>query len=112
MTDKIVVLSTCETAEEADRIATALVENRLAACVNIVPGVRSVYRWKGAVEKADEFLLVIKTSRPLLEKAQAEIERIHSYDLPEAIALAVVDGSEQYLEWMNSNLGQEDEDER
>ena len=112
MTDKIVVLTTCETPEEADRIASALVESRLAACVNVVPGVRSVYRWKGAVERAQEVLLLVKTSRTLLEAVQAEIERVHTYELPEAVALPIVDGSERYLEWISSNLAQEDADER
>lgn len=104
MTDKIVVLSTCGSAEEAARVARALVEKRLAACVNIVPGVRSVYRWKDAIEDEEEVLLVIKTSRVLIDDLRAEIEKLHSYEVPEVIALAVVDGSEQYLAWMNREL--------
>jgi periplasmic divalent cation tolerance protein len=109
MTDKIVVLSTCANHDEAARIARSLVEQRLAACVNIVPGVRSFYRWKGEIEDSGELLLVIKTSRPLLSALQAEIERLHSYDLPEALALQVVDGSERYLEWLSDSLKQSDE---
>ncbi|HEX5229157.1 MAG TPA: divalent-cation tolerance protein CutA [Bryobacteraceae bacterium] len=104
MTDKIIVLSTCGSAEEAARVARALVEKRLAACVNIVPGVRSVYRWKDAIEDQEEALLVIKTSRPLMDDLRAEIEKMHSYEVPEVIALPVVDGSEQYLAWMNREL--------
>jgi periplasmic divalent cation tolerance protein len=109
MTDKIVVLSTCASAEEAQRIARALVEKRLAACVNVIPGVRSVYHWKDragkdAIEDEEEVLLFIKTSRPLLEELREEIERLHSYEVPEIIALTVVDGSERYLSWMNREL--------
>jgi len=109
MTDKIVVLSTCASAEEAQRVARALVEKRLAACVNVLPGVRSVYRWKDtagkdAIEDEEEVLLLIKTNRALLEELRGEIERLHSYEVPEVIALAVVDGSERYLAWMNREL--------
>jgi periplasmic divalent cation tolerance protein len=94
----------CESAAEADKIASALVEHRLAACVNILPGVSSVYRWKGSVERASEIILLIKTRRPLLAQVQAEIERLHSYELPELIALPIVDGSERYLEWLDQGL--------
>lgn len=104
MTDKIVVLSTCGSVEEAERLARALVEKRLAACVNIVPGVRSVYRWKDAIENEPEVLLVVKTSRPLVDDLKTEIERLHSYEVPEMIALPVVDGSEAYLQWMSHEL--------
>jgi periplasmic divalent cation tolerance protein len=104
MLDKIVLVTTCESVAEADKIASALVENRLAACVNILPGVSSVYRWKGTVERASEIILLIKTSRPLLAQVQAEIERLHSYELPEVIALQIVDGSERYLEWLDQGL--------
>lgn len=104
MTDKIVVFSTCGSVEEAGRMARALVEKRLAACVNLVPGVRSIYRWKDAIEDDEEVLLVIKTSRALMEELRAEIERLHSYEVPEVIALPVVDGSERYLAWMSREL--------
>jgi periplasmic divalent cation tolerance protein len=109
MTDKIVVFSSCANADEAGRIARSLVDRQLAACVNIVPGVRSLYRWKGKLEDATELLLIIKTSRPLLGAVQAEIEHLHSYDLPETIAVQVVDGSERYLEWLSDSLKQSDE---
>jgi periplasmic divalent cation tolerance protein len=104
MTDKIVVLSTCASAEEAGRIAHYLVEKRLAACVNVIPGVRSVYRWKDAIEDQEEVLLFIKTSRALMEELRGEMERLHSYEVPEVIALQVVDGSERYLAWMTKEL--------
>ena len=99
MTDKIVVMTACGSEDEAARIASVLVEKKLAACVNILPGVTSVYRWKGGVEKEPEVLLLIKTRRGLMGEVRREIEVHHSYELPEAIALSVVDGSEPYLLW-------------
>jgi periplasmic divalent cation tolerance protein len=109
MTDKIVVLSTCGSPEEAQRLARALVEKRLAACVSVIPGVRSIYHWrtdagKDAIEEEEEVLLVIKTSRLLLEDLRSEIERLHSYEVPEVIAMQVVDGSERYLAWLDREL--------
>jgi len=107
MTDKIVVLSACASVEEGNRIARELVEKRLAACVNLVNGVQSVYRWKNGVEESQEVLLVIKTTRALFENVRGQIEKMHSYELPEVIALPVVDGAEQYLEWIDRELGKE-----
>lgn len=104
MTDKIVVLSTCGSAEEAEKIARGLVESRLAACVNVIPGLRSVYRWRGAVESASEWLLLIKSSRDLMEKLRAELEKLHSYKVPEILALPVVAGSVSYLNWLEEEL--------
>lgn len=99
MTDKITVWTTCESRLDADKIANALVEARLAACVNIVP-VSSIYRWKGKVEHAEELLLLIKTRRPLFGKLRAALERLHPYDVPELIALPIADGLEAYLDWI------------
>jgi periplasmic divalent cation tolerance protein len=101
MTDKVVVFSTCGSAEEAAAVARALVDARLAACVNIVPGIRSIYRWKGAIEEAGELLLVIKTRRDLVARLTAELRKVHSYEVPEAIALPVVDGLPEYLDWID-----------
>lgn len=106
MTDKIVVLSTCETEEQAAQIARHLVEQRLAACVNIVPGARSIYRWKDEIEDTAEWLLVIKSRRDRLDAVRAEIEKKHSYEVPEVIALQIVDGSESYLAWLDRELGE------
>lgn len=104
MTDKIVVLSTCASAAEAERIARGLVEKKLAACVNVLPAVRSLYRWKGVVEDQQESMMVIKSSRELLDPLRAEIEKLHSYEVPEVIAVPIVDGSEGYLEWLDREL--------
>ncbi len=105
MTDKIVVLCTCGNEEEARRLAHALVEARVAACVSLAGGVSSVYRWKAAVESASEWLLIIKSSRAMFEKLRAEIEKLHSYEVPEVLALSVVDGAEGYLNWLEAELG-------
>lgn len=106
MTDKYVVLVTCSSATEARRIARAVVEARLAACVNILPGaVESIYRWKGKVESARERIILIKTSRRRLAKLRAEIERLHSYDVPEFIALPIAQGSPKYLAWLGESVG-------
>jgi periplasmic divalent cation tolerance protein len=105
MTDKVVVLVTCGSAKEARRIAGALVEQKLAACVNILDSrVQSIYRWNGKVESAREFLLVIKTSRRRLAVLQKKIEQLHSYDVPEIIALPIVAGSRGYLAWINESV--------
>jgi uncharacterized protein involved in tolerance to divalent cations len=105
LTDKCLVLVTCASAAEAKRIARAIVEARLAACVNIFPGsVNSVYRWKGKVKSARERLLLIKTSQKRLVKLQAAVQRLHSYDVPEFIAVPVVAGSRAYLAWLDENL--------
>jgi len=104
MTDKIVVVSTCASPEEAGKIARTLVEKRLAACVNILPAIRSIFRWKDAIEDDQETLLLIKSSRALFNDLRAEIERLHSYEIPEAIAIPIVDGLERYLEWMAGAL--------
>jgi periplasmic divalent cation tolerance protein len=104
MTDKIVVLTTCATAEEAGKIARALVSKKLAACVNVLPTVRSIYRWKGEMEEAQETQLVIKSSRGLFDQIRAEVEKLHSYEVAEVIALPIVDGSEAYLEWLGREL--------
>lgn len=106
MTDKIVVLSTCESEQEAERMARLLIEKRLAACVNISPKIRSVYRWKDAIEDSAEILLLIKTRRDLFPKIRAEIAAIHSYEIPELIALPVVDGADTYLAWLDRELAE------
>jgi len=105
MTNKIVVLSACASEEEALKIARALVDARLAACANIVPGARSIYRWKGVTEDAREWLLIIKSRRDLFEALGAELRRLHSYELPELVAVPIIDGSAEYLGWLDAELG-------
>jgi periplasmic divalent cation tolerance protein len=98
----VVVLVTCGSRAEARRIAHEIVARRLAACANLVDTpVQSVYWWKGKVEKAREFLLLIKTSVARLVALEAEIKRLHSYDVPEFIALPIVAGSREYLQWLD-----------
>jgi periplasmic divalent cation tolerance protein len=104
MTEKIVVLNTSGSEEEAVRIATQLVDRHLAACVNLIPRIRSIYRWQGKVEDSTEWMLVIKTSRERFEALRTVIAAAHSYEVPEVIALPVVDGSPDYLAWMDAEL--------
>jgi periplasmic divalent cation tolerance protein len=104
MTDKLLVLTTAGSEQEADKIAHALVERRLAACVNIVPRIQSVYRWDGKVESAEEFLLIIKTTRNREEGVRSAIQEKHLYKLPECIAIAIEAGSEKYLQWIEDSV--------
>ena len=104
MTDKIVIFSTCSTPGEAAKIARRLVEERLAACVNVIGGVRSFYRWKGEIETADECLLVIKSSRELFDRLRLELEKAHTYEVPEVVAVPVVEGAPNYLNWLEAEL--------
>jgi periplasmic divalent cation tolerance protein len=105
MTGKIVVLVTCGSAKEARKIARAVVQQRMAACANIVATpVQSVYRWKGRVESAKEFLLIIKTTQARFAKLKAEVKRLHSYDVPEIIALPIARGSAAYLTWISDSV--------
>jgi periplasmic divalent cation tolerance protein len=104
MTDKILALTMCDSLEQAQTVARGLLEARLAACVNIVPGARSLYWWQGKIEEAGEWLLLIKSSRPLFGQLRRQIERTHSYQTPEIVALALVDGAEPYLAWLEREL--------
>jgi len=104
MTDKRIVLSTAGSEEEARKIAHHLVEQRLAACVNIVPKVESIYRWQGKVESNREYLLLIKTSSGKFAAVRDAILELHSYELPECIVLAIEDGSPAYLQWIDESL--------
>ena len=104
MTDKLLVLTTTGSESEAKKIAEMLVERRLAACVNIIPRIHSVYRWQGKVETAEEFLLLAKTVKDKEGKVQAAIHEMHSYDLPECISIPVEGGSAEYLRWITESV--------
>jgi periplasmic divalent cation tolerance protein len=104
MTDKIVVFSTCGSQQEAELLARRLLENRAAACVNVITQIQSFYWWKGKIEESGEWLLVIKTSRDLFDQVRAVLEAAHSYELPEVLALPVIAGSPNYLEWITREL--------
>jgi periplasmic divalent cation tolerance protein len=99
MTDKRVVLTTTGSVDEARRIAETLVDRKLAACVNIIPKVVSIYRWKGKVEEAEEWILLIKTAAGF-ELVRNAILEMHSYELPECLSISIEDGSLEYLKWL------------
>ena len=104
MTDKRLVVTTTESMIQARRIADALIERKLAACVNIVPHVQSIYRWKGKAEEAEEWLLWIKTTSAAFERVRDLIRELHSYELPECLCLTVEDGSPDYLRWIEESI--------
>jgi periplasmic divalent cation tolerance protein len=105
MTETLVVLVTTPTAEKAAEIARALVEERLAACGNVVPGLRSIYRWEGKVQDDAEALLVLKTTRARFEALRERVLALHPYEVPEVIALPVEAGSAPYLAWIARETG-------
>jgi periplasmic divalent cation tolerance protein len=103
MTNARIVLTTAGSQEEARKIAHALVERRLAACVNIVPHLESIYRWQGKIETAEEWLLMIKTQAELFDRVRNAVKELHSYDLPECLMLEISDGDKAYLDWLAKN---------
>jgi periplasmic divalent cation tolerance protein len=100
MPDPIVVLVTCGSEEEALKIANALVEARLAACVSLIAPIRSIYRWEGKIWDEKEWLLIIKTQKQRFEAVEKKVKSLHSYSVPEIISLAIVEGSPSYLSWL------------
>jgi len=104
MTAYIQVTTATETKTDAQAIADALVEKRLAACVQIIGPITSTYRWQGEIERAEEWLCVIKSRRELYDDLEAAILEIHPYDVPEILITPVTGGSESYLEWLNGEL--------
>ncbi|HWW13430.1 MAG TPA: divalent-cation tolerance protein CutA [Candidatus Dormibacteraeota bacterium] len=104
MTDKRIVLTTTGSDEEARKIARGLVEQKLAACVNIIPRVESIYRWQGKIESTQEWLLIIKTTAERFPGVRDAIRALHSYDLPECIAFSVEEGSSPYLKWLEDSV--------
>ena len=104
MTDKIVILVTCGSRREAKKIARHLVESKLSACVNVSSPVASIYRWKGKFQDDREYLLLIKTRRELFPKVEAAVRALHSYTTPEVIALQIVEGAQDYLQWIDESV--------
>jgi periplasmic divalent cation tolerance protein len=106
--EAIVALVTCKSKVEARRIVTALVKKRLAACGNILEApVNSIYQWKGKIERAKEYLVVLKSTRAVFAALEREVTRLHSYDVPEIIAIPATDASRKYLKWVEENVGEE-----
>jgi periplasmic divalent cation tolerance protein len=103
--DVVVVLVTVPNAEAGRMIAGAIVDERLAACVNVVGPIRSIYRWEGAVRDDEEYLLVVKTRATLLPTLETRVRGLHDYDLPEVVALPVSGGSARYLDWVRVSTG-------
>ena len=103
MLDPIVVLVTCGSEEEALKIAHSLVEGHLAACVNLISPIRSIYRWEGKIWDEREWLLIVKTQRQRFEDLKKEVKSLHSYSVPEIIGLPITEGSFAYLNWINEN---------
>ncbi len=104
MTDKVVIMVTASSRRECRKIANRLIDEQLAACVNITQPIQSVYRWEGRIERSKEFLMFIKTRRDLFQRIRAEIALIHSYHTPEIICLPIIDGSPNYLQWVSDSI--------
>ncbi|HZU44362.1 MAG TPA: divalent-cation tolerance protein CutA [Terriglobales bacterium] len=103
MTRAKVVITTCGSEEEAQKIARELVERRVAACVNIASPIHSIYHWQGKIESATEWLLLVKTTAEKFDAVRDAIQDLHSYDLPECIMVSIEDGSQEYLDWIEKN---------
>ena len=99
----IVVFVTTKDIEEAKKISRALVEEKLIACANIVSGIQSIFWWEGKVDEANETLLILKTKKSLFKKIVMKVKSLHSYDVPEVIALPIIDGQKDYLTWVNES---------
>jgi periplasmic divalent cation tolerance protein len=104
MTDKIIVFVTCESIGEAETIAETVVTERLAACVNVLPGIRSCYFWDGKLTWSTEVLLLIKTARGRFEELQHRVKSLHGYEVPEILAVTVEDGFEKYIGWIEQSV--------
>jgi periplasmic divalent cation tolerance protein len=104
MPEHAIVLSTAGSEDEASRIAEDLVGRRLAACVNVVPGVKSIYRWQGSIHRDAEWLLIVKTRRDRFEAVRDAIRAIHSYEQPEVVLVDIAEGDPGYLRWIDDNV--------
>jgi len=106
-TDPIIVLLTAANDEEAARLAEMLVGSQLAACVQILPVMESVYRWQGKIERQSEVLLIAKTIRSRFDELEREVRALHSYEVPEIVALEIIAGSAPYLEWVGAEVARQ-----
>src|ERR1043165_2532367 len=106
MTDKIVVLVTGGSARECKKIARRLLDRKLIACANILPAVQSLYTWKGKLANEKECFMVVKSSRDRFPELCAEVVKLHSYSVPEVIALPIIDGTADYLNWIAESVGE------
>ena len=104
----LVVLVTAPMMDEAAHLGRTLVEERLAACANLLPDIRSIYRWQGAIHEESEVLLMLKTTTPMFDQLRARILVLHSYETPEVLALTVADGAAGYLQWLAAQIGPEE----
>jgi periplasmic divalent cation tolerance protein len=105
MTDKIIVFVTCESAEQAETIAQAAVSEKLAACLNVLPGIRSCYMWEGSLTWSNEVLLLIKTTRGRFNQLEARIKSLHSYSVPEIVGVTIEDAFDKYIAWIDECVG-------
>jgi periplasmic divalent cation tolerance protein len=105
MTDFIVTYVTASSLDEAKKISHSLVESKLAACANIIPSITSIYKWQGKICEDQECLLIIKTKKELFPELQEKVKSLHSYTVPEIIALPIIDGSKSYLDWIREVTG-------
>ena len=105
MTDKIIVFVTCESKQQAEKIAQTVVMEKLAACVNVMPGIRSCYVWQTKLTWSEEVLLLIKTTEGRFNQLQDRIKTLHSYELPEIISVTIEDASQKYLDWIDKSIG-------
>jgi periplasmic divalent cation tolerance protein len=107
MTDSIVIFVTAGSETEAETIAKALVEERLVACVNLLPPIRSIYRWEGKVADEQEWLMVMKTTAERFSTVEKRVRSLHSYQVPEIIALPIIAGAEGYLRWLRESTSEQ-----
>ena len=105
MTDKTVVFVTCESRDQAEKIAETVVRDKLAACVNVLPGIRSCYVWEGKLTWSDEVLLLIKTTRGRFDQLQDRIKAMHSYSVPEIVGVPIEDAFDKYIAWIDESIG-------
>ena len=105
MTDKMIVFVTCESKEQAETIAQTVVTSKLAACVNVLPGIRSCYIWDRKLTWSEEVLLLIKTTRGRFDQLQDRIKALHSYSIPEIVGVTIDDAFQKYIDWIESSVG-------